>query len=131
MNYVSLWLYGALTLGSLFMMASWGLVALQSLREYPARQWLKERFVVIAVALHLHAVAATWLFGLLALRLLAGHVSGAPLVVLLPMLTLLISKIGLVWASSLNDNPRVWRLFILASIAWATFVTWEMTRGRL
>lgn len=126
---IALWLYGALVIGSVFMLASWGLVAVQGLREFPARQWLKERFVVIAVALHLHAIAATWLFGTLVIRRLAGHWAPVPVVILFPLSLLLVSKVGLVWASSLNDNPRVWRLFMVASIAWTAFVSWEMYHG--
>lgn len=127
----TLWIYGALLIGSIFMMASWGVVAWNAVNAFPPRQWLREKFVVIALALHLHAVAATFLFGVVTLRLVGapGYATSPSFLLLIPLIGWFVSKAALVWASSLEGNYRIWWLFMIVSVAWTGFVSWKIIGG--
>jgi len=120
------WLYGALSIGSLFMCFAWGAVATAFMADRPPHRSAR---LVIALSLVLHAFVMTWVTAYRAVDMARGAsiIGSEAWVLALALFGLFLSKVGLVWAGSLPSVPDrhvrwPWPLFIACLTVWLMFV---------
>lgn len=129
MTALLLFLFGACAIASAIIATSWTRLAVERWREPVRRRWLYDRYFMVRASLAASAFALACLCGLRAIDVIRMHgisVTSALLVAVL-MAVLLLSKIALVWTTTLDHRSPSWRLFLILATLWAAGIAgWMM-----
>lgn len=124
------WLYGILAIASIFITAAMWRMGRERLDEHEKRAVRRPDvyFLVIFYAgLHGLGGVGFWTYrtwdALWNGQMNAGSI---PVLALVVAIVYAIGKSGLVFASSINGKPLIWRLFLGAGLLWSAFLWWEL-----
>lgn len=120
-NAVLIIAYGAVVIGSVFLMISLGRVALAEATDaHRLRDLRHNGTFVIAASVFVQSVA---LFGIGSMRVHDGFheldIGGStPLFLIIFLFMLVLAKAGFHWAASLGRRRILWRLFVALELLW-------------
>lgn len=123
------WLYGVLAIASVFITA--GMVKLWVERRAERNRPTPDVYQAVIFYAGLHGLggAVWWIVrgwdAVVNQRLNPGSF---PFLVLAAAVLYTVGKGGMVYASSLNGKPGVWRAFVMLSAAWSVLVWWSVVR---
>lgn len=117
------WLYGILAIASVFITGG----MYRIVRDRRAELSRPEPDILLLVAFYagLHGFGGAIWWILRAWDAVVNHrlnTGSAPWLILAAALLYVVGKAGLVYASSLNSRPAVWRWFLAASVLWSVVV---------
>lgn len=124
------WLYGVLAIASVFITAGMSKLYIERRRERDRPEPDVYQAVIFYAALHGLGGAIWWIIrgwdAIVNGRLNPGSF---PMLVMFAAVLYTVGKCGLVYASSLNGKPAVWRSFALLAAGWSLLVWWSIVRG--
>lgn len=125
------WIYGLLAIASVFITAGMAKLFIEYKRE-TARMvspTADEKYLAVLWYGGLHGLGGSIFWIIRSWDAVVNHrtsVSSAPWLILLALVLYLAGKAGLVYASSLNGKPNVWRGFLVFAVLWSAVVWWSL-----
>ena len=125
-EYLFVFLYGAVTLASLFLTIFWTRFAVKRKRQVPAGKLFRDRYFMLAAGIALDALAWLLITGFRTVANLHYGLSKAlhgweGVGIALGLGAAMLSKVILVWLADIEDEPPVWtwsKWLAVATIVW-------------
>lgn len=124
------WLYGVLAIASFFITAGMYRMGRERLVERPRTvPFRRDMYLFVLIYAGLHGLGGAIFWTLRSWDALVNgefNMGSVPSMLVLAAVLYAVGKGGLVFASSLNGKPFVWRLFLAFAALWSGVVWWGL-----